>query len=193
MASSLMIYLNTTILKLGDMVRNVRRDDLGKVAQLGYTPGSRSAVPRTLTWCRGVSKVTHATGCLRQCIHEATSITALIWNASRAVLPQAIIDDFETPITENGLPRMDWNSLGKPVTGAHVSVILDSQKYELTGLDLGPCSATAEQNHSTFSHSGSCDNDYRVSLTTGRPAHESAGRHFYYAKYGVKVENRRER
>jgi hypothetical protein len=190
LASGLLSYLNTTALKLGNMVRDVRRDDLGKMPQLGYTPGSRSAVPRILTWCRGLSRTTHTTGSLRQCIHEATSITVLLWSASRAVLPQAIIDDFDAPTTTAGLPRMDWNSFGCPPAGAHVSAVIDARVYELTGLHLGPLSAFAGQDYTRFTHSESNDNEYVVSLTTNRAVPEEQGRHFYYARYGVKVVNR---
>ena len=190
LASGLLSYLNTTALKLGDMVRNARRDDLGKMPQLGYTAGSRSAVPRTMTWCRGLSTATHTTGFLRSRIHEATSIVALVWSASKAVLPQAIIDDFEKSTREAGLPQMDWNSYGKPVEDKHVSVKVGSQTYEFTGLELGPCHAFAAQNYTRFTHNESNDNEYLISLTTNRTAPESEGRHFYYAKYGVKVVSR---
>ncbi len=185
LASSLLHYLNTTALALGTMVRDVRRDDLGKMLQLGYTPGSRSAVPRLLTWCRGLSRKTHTTAFLRQCIHDATSLTALLWSASRAVLPQAIIDDFDAP----GLPRMDWNSFGCPPAGAHVSAVVDGQVHEFTDLHLGPLAAFAGQDYTRFTHNESNDNAYVLSLTTHRAVPEDRGRHFCFARYGVKVVN----
>lgn len=106
------------------------------------------------------------------------------------MLPQAIVDDFDAPTKTAGLPRMDWNSFGCPPAGAHVSAAVSGRVYEFTNLALGPLSAFAGQDYTRFTHCESNDGEYVVSLTTERAVPEAQGRHFCYARYGVKVVNR---
>lgn len=85
---------------------------------------------------------------------------------------------------------MDWNSFGCPPAGAYVSAVVGAQVYELTGLQLGPLAALGGQDYTRFTHNESNDGEYVLSLTTERTVPEEAGRHFYVARYGVKVVNR---
>ena len=90
------------------------------------------------------------------------------------------------------LPRMDWNTMGDPPSNANVSVEINGQSYEFdtSTVELGPPHAVCGMNYARYTHYEHNDNTYVVSLTTSRNASKDAGRHFYYAKYGVLVRNR---
>ena len=141
-------------------------------------------------WARNIISKSYTTRELREFIHRATSIQSLLWTAYQKIMPQEVIQDFINTMERDNLPRMDWNMQGKPVNSV-ISVNVNGKKHDFSTCELGPPSAVVAMNYAKYTHDEHNGNKYVISFTTNRTAGENEGRHFLFAKYGVKVPVRR--
>jgi len=97
---------------------------------------------RSFAWVRNLMKK-HDPAVLRRHMHEIVSAHTLIFNIAAKKVPAPIIEGFRA--ASEGMPCMDWNMMGTPVT-SRVSTNYCGSNHDLTGLELGPvqglCAAT---------------------------------------------------
>ena len=99
----------------------------------GYTAGETKK--RMLSWGLNVRRITIPNRVLSLHQHAFCSTQTILWAIMRKKLPAAIIAEVESGLA--GLPRMDWNMKGQPITPI-VSTRSRGEDHEIHNLEMGP-------------------------------------------------------
>ena len=108
-------------------------EDPGSMPLYGYSAGLLNR--RMLSWGCNVLRLTIPDRVLSLHQHALCSTQAILWAIMRKKLPAEIITEVESGLA--GLPRMDWNMKGQPITPI-VSTKSRGQDHEIHDLEMGP-------------------------------------------------------
>ena len=153
----------------------------------GYTTGSMNN--KVFTWARNVTNRSHSQKALSLHNHAVCSAHTLIWNIIKKKAPSIIVQKMETGM--DGLPGLDWSMKGLPVDPV-VSLNIEGQDHEISGLVLGPPSGLCSTRYARACHKETSKDTepWVLSLTTRRDEGSSIeGGNFYLAEYGVLIKN----
>lgn len=133
----------------------LQKEDTGILMQLGWSAGQRSK--RAFHWVRNITSKSADTAKLNQ---DGADLFAFTWQRMRSVVPTEVIDDFNSFIEDNGLPRMNPDD---PLTtlpplekgsirnehpvGKYTVTILDDQ-FEFHSVELAPPGGVLGENYS---------------------------------------------
>ena len=122
-------------------------DDRGTMALYGYSGGAISQ--RHFAYSRNCIDMSVKPAELQLHNHDLVSAHTLLWNIMNKKVPAEVIEKIKSSM--KGLPSLDWNMMGEP-TPSRISLKVDGQYHELTGLPLGPCSGVCAEHYSRACH-----------------------------------------
>ncbi|RDB25914.1 hypothetical protein Hypma_006366 [Hypsizygus marmoreus] len=186
------IFKNKTGEIVGIVLRNFCPDeaameDTGKLVQIGYSAGSRSS-PK-FDWVKNLLSDKHSEDTLTEINDDDSSVFAFAWQQMRSLLPIQIIDDFDLYLNSTKIKRMDANGqLPSAHSQRSYSVKIHDNEFDLHHAQLAPPTGVFGQNHSRPIHYETQPHKYAISWTLSRNVGAAGGMHFYFAKYGIRVQ-----
>ncbi|GLB43871.1 hypothetical protein LshimejAT787_1500550 [Lyophyllum shimeji] len=84
---------------------NIRKEDPGKLSQVGYNAGQLDRP--AFHWARNLAPRKRDATAVAQMDVKSSSVFALLWQMVRSRLPEEVINDFDTFLTQLGIRRMD--------------------------------------------------------------------------------------
>ncbi|KJA15089.1 hypothetical protein HYPSUDRAFT_109030, partial [Hypholoma sublateritium FD-334 SS-4] len=161
--------------------RNIR-EDTGKLVQVGWSAGSRSA-PQ-FDWVKNLATRLSTEEAETSNI-EASCLFALAWQMMRHILPPEVIADFDNFVAGTGIPRM--NGAGHLASGTY-QVVIDGNQFLFQNAELAPPGGVIGQNYSRPIHYETQPHAFAVMWTTHRTPNTPDGCHFYLARYGIRIQ-----
>ncbi|KAF8056073.1 hypothetical protein FPV67DRAFT_1678612 [Lyophyllum atratum] len=165
--------------------QNIRKEDPGKLVQMGYSAGSRSRAH--FDWVRNVTSAKHDAS---ESDIRSSSLFALTWQLMRGRLPPEVIDDFDKFLETTKLKRMDANGRlaeGSGSTGTY-TVNIGADQFDFHHVELAPPGGVMGVRYSRASHTEHQPHNFAASWTISRNGGLDCGGHFYLAKYGVRIQ-----
>ena len=117
-------------------------EDTGKLVQMGWSAGSRSA-PH-FDWARNITASHLSNSEIATSNKEASSLFAYTWQMMRNILPAEVVADFNNYIEKSGLPRMNGNGQ----MDATYQVFVDGKPFSFSNVELAPPGAVIAENYS---------------------------------------------
>ncbi|RDB28016.1 hypothetical protein Hypma_002267 [Hypsizygus marmoreus] len=167
--------------------KNIRMEDTGTLVQIGYSAGSRSS-PK-FDWVKNLLSNAHSDNTLAEINNDDSSVFAFAWQQLRSLLPTPIIDDFDVYLNNTKIKRMDANGhLPSSQSQRSYSVKILDNEFDFHHAELAPPTGVFGQNYSRPIHFETQPHKYAASWTLSRDVGVAGGMHFYFAKYGVRVQ-----
>ncbi len=163
--------------------RSIRRDDPGKMGDVGLTAGARSIKGASGALAKGLWDEKKLTNPQKARIHlEEAGMASIVWNVMKARMPPEIIEDFNKAIEKKGLMRMTG-----PIFEQISSLFSPDGKkeYRFQFEEAAPPRAACAMNYSRFCHNEKGGNEWLVALGTCCSADPKDGGNFLLAQYGV--------
>ena len=118
-------------------------EDTGKLVQMGWSAGSRSA-PQ-FDWVRNITTTRLSKPEIETSNKEGSSLFAYTWQMMRNILPAEIVADFNNFTKRTGIPRMNGN--GHLPDGTY-QVVVDGKPFSFPNVELAPPGAVIAENYS---------------------------------------------
>ncbi|RDB20488.1 hypothetical protein Hypma_012446 [Hypsizygus marmoreus] len=167
--------------------KNIRMEDTGKLVQIGYSAGSRSS-PK-FDWVKNLLSETHPDDVVAEIDKNDSSVFAFAWQQLRALLPSPIIDNFDLYLNDTKIRRMDAHGqLPSTQSQGSYSVKIRNNDFTFHNAELAPPTGVFGQNYSRPIHFETQPHKYAASWTLSRNVGLAGGMHFYFAKYGIRVQ-----
>ncbi|EMD31660.1 hypothetical protein CERSUDRAFT_119471 [Gelatoporia subvermispora B] len=191
-------WVDTTIKEQVDHRTNIRKEDTGSLAQVGWSAGSRSA-PK-FNWVRNLKSKSLAWEQVRSLDFRASSVFALLWNMAQNRLPEEVRQDFKAWLETSGIHRMTRETPGEE-KGCY-GIYDDPMRLLFRDVPMAPPGGVCAFNYSRPIHDEVQPHKWAFSWTTSRAAgfpdrpelncRELDGLHFILACYGIKVKAARD-
>ncbi|RDB18282.1 hypothetical protein Hypma_000646 [Hypsizygus marmoreus] len=167
--------------------KNIRMEDTGKLVQIGYSAGSLSS-PK-FDWVKNLLSDMHSHDTLTKINDDDSSVFAFAWQQMRSLLPTPIIDDIDLYLNNTKIKRMDANGhLASSQSQRSFSVRIGDNEFDFHHAELAPPTGAFGQNYSRPIHYETQPHKYAASWTLSHNIGLPGGMHFYFAKYGIRVQ-----
>lgn len=163
--------------------RSIRRDDPGKMGDIGFTAGARKIKGTSSALAKGLWDEEKLSNPQKARIHlEEAGMASIVWNVMKARMPPEIIEDFNKAIEKKGLMRMTG-----PIFEQISSLFSPDGKKEhrFQFEEAAPPRGACAMNYSRFCHNEKGGNEWLVALGTCCSADPKDGGNFFLAQYGV--------
>ena len=169
-----------------NLKKSVRLDDPGKIAMVGYTPGSRSSP--SIMWSKNLLRKPTALfdspTNLREFDFNCSSVFALMWNMMQRQLPTEVLDALKDFSTKCNM-AMDAAGVMDSYYGIQDG---NGVYYEFHNTELAPPQGNFAKNYARFCHNESNATNYCFAWTTSRQNEIHEGGEFFIADYAIKVQ-----
>ncbi|KAH7920021.1 hypothetical protein BV22DRAFT_986498, partial [Leucogyrophana mollusca] len=162
-------------------------EDAGKLAQIGYSAGSRSK-PK-FSWVKNLLSQALSPEFVEGLDCSSSSAFALFWNMCRSILPPEIISDFNDYLAANNMCRMDTSIQNDSKFGKYAVGAGDNDFYAFHCAEMAPPTGVFACNYARATHNENQPHKYALAMTTGRVGKPGDGGHFYICKYGICIES----
>ncbi|KAF8054723.1 hypothetical protein FPV67DRAFT_1682217 [Lyophyllum atratum] len=180
-------WVDTIIAEALPKVTNIRKEDPGKLSQVGYTAGSLSQP--AFHWARNLVEPKLNASAAAEMDAKSSSVFALLWQMARSRLPKEVIDDFDTFLAKSGIKRMDGSGqMASEGSSGTYSVVVGGTAFDFHDVELAPPTGVFGQNYSRGIHFEHQPHMFALAWTVSRNKRPDAGGNFYLAKYGIRVE-----
>jgi hypothetical protein len=118
-------------------LRDDQKEDPGKLVQVGYSAGSRSAP--AFHWVKNLLSKRIPQEEVDAMDKRASSAFAFAWNLGRSKLPDEVIQDFDQFLADTDIKHMDARGLLVDERGDNVyTAEIGDQVFEFHGANLAP-------------------------------------------------------
>ncbi|KAH9929874.1 uncharacterized protein BXZ73DRAFT_90342 [Epithele typhae] len=174
--------------------KSVRKDDPGVLALVGFTAGSRSAC--RFDWAKNLLKPREDSAFKNDLRFREASICAFAWNMARGMLPNEVIESYDSFLHGTFIPRMNSSSdffskMGmysvEDIRGPGGNVNYRNV-YKFDAVELAPPSAVFSMNYSRRVHREGSPHQYVASWTINRPVADLGG-NFFIPAFGIMIKS----